>query len=176
VPVPADKITQSDPVRTSRCGVVEAKGGPIAVLADIAQRSVGRGAPKVTSLSDDDGPDAGEPRVAGSGEESSGEEGSGEEESGETERGPGPSELPGTGRLRRIAGSNSGGGGAYQGAMEAVMVVPVSIGIGYWLESRFGFEPWGVIGGAAIGFVAFVLRLVLMAPGAEAQDDSDDDG
>jgi len=49
---------------------------------------------------------------------------------------------------------------AYQGAFEAVMAIPITIGIGYWLDGRFDTTPILLILGAAIGFGAFVLRLV----------------
>jgi F0F1-type ATP synthase assembly protein I len=49
---------------------------------------------------------------------------------------------------------------AYQGAFEAVMAIPLAIGAGYWLDGRFDTSPILLILGAAIGFAAFVLRLV----------------
>jgi F0F1-type ATP synthase assembly protein I len=49
---------------------------------------------------------------------------------------------------------------AYQGAFEAVMAIPIAIGGGYWLDRRFDTPPIFLILGAAIGFGAFVLRLV----------------
>ena len=49
---------------------------------------------------------------------------------------------------------------AYQGAFEAVMAIPIAIGIGYWLDGRFETSPIVLLLGAVIGFAAFVLRLV----------------
>jgi F0F1-type ATP synthase assembly protein I len=49
---------------------------------------------------------------------------------------------------------------AYQGALEAVLAVPIMIGIGYWLDGRFDTSPILLLLGAAVGFGAFVLRLV----------------
>jgi F0F1-type ATP synthase assembly protein I len=49
---------------------------------------------------------------------------------------------------------------AYQGAFEAVMAIPIAIGGGYWLDGRFDTSPILLLAGAAIGFAAFVLRLV----------------
>lgn len=70
-----------------------------------------------------------------------------------------PPEYPGRRRLKRAAAS-AGGGGAYEGAFEAVGAILVATGIGYWVDHRYGTTPYGVVGGAAIGFAAFVLRLV----------------
>jgi F0F1-type ATP synthase assembly protein I len=49
---------------------------------------------------------------------------------------------------------------AYQGAFEAVMAIPIAIGIGYWLDGRFDTPPIFLLLGAVIGFAAFVLRLL----------------
>jgi F0F1-type ATP synthase assembly protein I len=49
---------------------------------------------------------------------------------------------------------------AYQGAFEAVMAIPISIGAGYWLDGHFDTSPTLLLLGAAIGFAAFVLRLL----------------
>ena len=48
---------------------------------------------------------------------------------------------------------------AYQGAFEAVLAIPITIGIGYWVDDRFDSSPLFLILGAAIGFTAFVVRL-----------------
>ena len=75
-------------------------------------------------------------------------------------------------------------GKVYEGAFEAVTSVIISIGIGYGIDSYFGTTPYGVIGGAVVGFGAFVLRLVRLgrqihpdgageasAPGPEIDDE-----
>jgi len=49
---------------------------------------------------------------------------------------------------------------AYQGAFEAVLAIPIAIGAGYWLDGRFDTSPVLLLVGAALGFAAFVLRLV----------------
>ena len=66
-----------------------------------------------------------------------------------------PSEDPGS---RQIEARRRGL--AYQGAMEAVLAVPIAIGIGYWLDGRFDTTPILLLLGAVIGFGALVLRLV----------------
>jgi F0F1-type ATP synthase assembly protein I len=98
-----------------------------------------------------------------------------------------PPEYPGRRRLKRAAAS-AGGGGAYEGAFEAVGAILVATGIGYWVDHRYGTTPYGVVGGAAIGFTAFVLRLVRLGrqlhpdaiaseqDGGTATDGADDAG
>jgi len=48
---------------------------------------------------------------------------------------------------------------AYQGAIEAVFAVVITTGIGYWLDGRFGTAPGFLLGGMAVGFAAFFVRL-----------------
>ncbi len=48
---------------------------------------------------------------------------------------------------------------AYQGAMEAILAIPIAIGIGYMADRVLETEPVGLIIGAVVGFAAFVLRL-----------------
>ncbi len=69
-----------------------------------------------------------------------------------------PPEYPGSRRLKRAAAR--AGGGAYEGAFEAVGAIVIAIGIGYWVDTRYETTPTGVLSGAVIGFAAFVLRLV----------------
>jgi hypothetical protein len=52
------------------------------------------------------------------------------------------------------------GGGAYEGAFEAVGALLISMLAGYWIDQRYESEPIGLLVGAAFGFAAFVLRLV----------------
>ena len=59
---------------------------------------------------------------------------------------------------------------AYQGAFEAVMAIPISIGIGYWLDRRFGTSPSFLLLGAVLGFASFVLRLVRLGRQLQAPD------
>lgn len=51
-------------------------------------------------------------------------------------------------------------GTAYQGAFESVFAILIGVGLGYWADASFGTSPWGVLAGLAVGFGAFVLRLV----------------
>lgn len=59
---------------------------------------------------------------------------------------------------RRLRGKRQGL--AYQGALEAVVAIPIATGIGYWADTRFDTSPWLLLAGTAIGFTSFVLRLV----------------
>jgi F0F1-type ATP synthase assembly protein I len=72
---------------------------------------------------------------------------------------------------------------AYQGAVEAVLAVPISVGLGYWADRTFESAPVGLLVGAVLGFGALVLRLTRMRPdsdeaeeGAEAADRDDETG
>jgi F0F1-type ATP synthase assembly protein I len=56
-------------------------------------------------------------------------------------------------------------GAAYQGAFEAVLAILISAGIGYWADAKFGTSPVGLLVGVAVGFAAFVLRLVRLGRG-----------
>jgi len=53
-------------------------------------------------------------------------------------------------------------GAAYQGALEAVFALLIGAGIGYWADTRFGSSPWLLLLGTALGFTAFVVRLLRM--------------
>ncbi|MBM4384791.1 MAG: AtpZ/AtpI family protein [Deltaproteobacteria bacterium] len=53
-------------------------------------------------------------------------------------------------------------GKAYQRAVEAVLAIPIGIGIGYFVDGRLDSSPVGMVVGAAFGFAAFVRRLVSM--------------
>lgn len=67
--------------------------------------------------------------------------------------GPGgrPARMPF--RLSRRAGR------AYQGVLEAVLAIPVGMGLGYGADYLLGIQPVGILGGLAVGFAAFALRL-----------------
>ncbi len=69
-----------------------------------------------------------------------------------------PPEYPGSRRFKRAA-TRSSGGGAYEGAFEAVGSILVATALGYWFDQHYETTPIGVLVGAAIGFAAFVLRL-----------------
>jgi F0F1-type ATP synthase assembly protein I len=59
---------------------------------------------------------------------------------------------------------------AYQGAAEAVAAIFITSGAGYWLDSRFDKSPLFLFLGTAIGFAAFVLRLVRLGRQLQALD------
>ena len=69
-----------------------------------------------------------------------------------------PPEYPGRQRLERMA--TRGGGGAYEGAFEAVGAILIATLLGYWFDQHYETEPAGLLVGAVVGFAAFVLRLV----------------
>ena len=48
----------------------------------------------------------------------------------------------------------------YQGAFEAVFAILIAAGIGHWADRHFGTSPRYVLVGFALGFGAFVLRLL----------------
>ncbi len=60
---------------------------------------------------------------------------------------------------------------AYQGAIEAVLAIPIATGGGYWLDSRFDTSPILLILGAAAGFAAFVVRLLRLGRQLQIPDD-----
>ncbi|MBN1670572.1 MAG: AtpZ/AtpI family protein [Kiritimatiellae bacterium] len=53
---------------------------------------------------------------------------------------------------------------AYSGPVYAgthfVVCVLIPIGIGLYLDKRFGWAPWGLVGGAALGFVTGVYAVI----------------
>jgi len=51
---------------------------------------------------------------------------------------------------------------AYQGALEAVLAIVITAGVGYGADQRFGTAPRWLILGTCLGFAAFVLRLFRM--------------
>lgn len=57
---------------------------------------------------------------------------------------------------------------AYQGAMEAVFSIVICVGFGYWADSHFETTPRYLLIGAAVGFGAFVLRIMRMRPTGDA--------
>ena len=59
----------------------------------------------------------------------------------------------------------------YQGALEAVLAVPIAAGFGYGFDYQFDTGPVGPLAGVGIGFGAMLLRIVRMRP-AEAPPES----
>jgi F0F1-type ATP synthase assembly protein I len=55
-----------------------------------------------------------------------------------------------------------------------VFAIPVATGLGYWLDGRFDTSPYLLILGAALGFAAFVTRLLRLGKQLQAIGDGDD--
>jgi F0F1-type ATP synthase assembly protein I len=72
------------------------------------------------------------------------------------------------------SGLDGRAGKAYQGALEAVLAIPIGIGIGYYVDGRLDSSPFGLVIGAALGFAAFVRRLVSMRSLAESAPEEGD--
>ena len=71
---------------------------------------------------------------------------------------PSSSQPEGDPTARRLQARRQGL--AWQGAAEAVFAIPIAAVAGYWLDGRFDKSPIFLFLGTAIGFAAFVLRLV----------------
>jgi F0F1-type ATP synthase assembly protein I len=74
------------------------------------------------------------------------------------------------------SGLDGRAGKAYQRALEAVLAIPIGIGIGYFVDGRLDSSPIGLVIGAAFGFAAFVRRLVSMRSLVEDASGDDDPG
>jgi F0F1-type ATP synthase assembly protein I len=48
---------------------------------------------------------------------------------------------------------------AYQGALEAVLSIPIGMGLGYLADRQFGTSPIFLLVGLGLGFAAFVIRV-----------------
>ena len=48
---------------------------------------------------------------------------------------------------------------AYQGALEAVLSIPIGMGLGYLADRQFGTGPVILLVGLAAGFASFVIRV-----------------
>lgn len=78
-------------------------------------------------------------------------------------------------------GTSGRAGKAYQRAVEAVLAIPIAIGIGYFVDGQLGSSPYGLLIGAVLGFAAFIRRLVSMRslvetppPGGDAPNEPPD--
>jgi F0F1-type ATP synthase assembly protein I len=82
-----------------------------------------------------------------------------------------------TGKVRNpLSGRYKAGMGAkYQGAMEAVLAIPIGAGLGYLADRQWESEPFGLFIGLGVGFAAFILRLVRMRPPMEGPETSPDE-
>lgn len=47
--------------------------------------------------------------------------------------------------------------------------------VGYWIDSKFGTSPWGILGGVVIGIVGGLYNLVRESLAAIREAKSDDD-
>lgn len=81
---------------------------------------------------------------------------------------PGKVRNPLSGRYK------AGMGAKYQGAMEAVLAIPIGAGFGHLADRQWDSEPVGLLIGLGIGFAAFILRLVRMRPPVEGAENSPD--
>lgn len=52
------------------------------------------------------------------------------------------------------------GAKAYQGVLEAVLCMPAGVVVGIVADRMLGTHPWLVLGGLALGFAGFVIRVV----------------
>jgi len=73
------------------------------------------------------------------------------------------------------SGTSGRAGKAYQRAVEAVLAIPIAIGIGYFVDGQLDSSPYGLLIGAALGFAAFIRRLVSMRSLVEGAPTSDGD-
>ena len=48
---------------------------------------------------------------------------------------------------------------AYQGALEAVLSIPIGMGLGYLVDHQFGTGPVFLLLGLVAGFASFVIRI-----------------
>ena len=46
--------------------------------------------------------------------------------------------------------------------MEAALSIPIAVGLGYWLDTRFGTSPWLLFFGVAVGLGACIRGLMRM--------------
>jgi F0F1-type ATP synthase assembly protein I len=51
------------------------------------------------------------------------------------------------------------GARAYQGALEAVLAIPIGMGLGYLADRYFGTGPAFLLLGLVLGFASFVMRI-----------------
>jgi F0F1-type ATP synthase assembly protein I len=59
--------------------------------------------------------------------------------------------------------------------LELAGVVAVFTFIGYWIDGRYGSQPWGMIGGLILGFTGGLYNLVKAALRAEREAKIADD-
>lgn len=66
------------------------------------------------------------------------------------------SEPPRTGQR----GISREGAKAYQAVLEAVLCIPAGVLLGWLVDGYFESRPWGIAGGVAFGFVAFIVNVI----------------
>jgi F0F1-type ATP synthase assembly protein I len=90
--------------------------------------------------------------------------------------GPPPFRPGGRNDRRSIRLISRKGAIAYQGAFEAVISILVGAGLGAWADHGFGTSPILLLVGLAVGFGAFVLRLVRLGHklNAATEDDAEE--
>lgn len=64
-------------------------------------------------------------------------------------------------------------GAAYEGAIEAVVAFLIGAGFGYWVDQKLGSFPLWFLVGLALGFGAFVVRLLRLRSLLEAPPDDE---
>jgi len=82
---------------------------------------------------------------------------------------PGKVRNPLSGRYK------AGMGAKYQGAMEAVLAIPIGAGFGYLADRQWESAPVGLLIGLGVGFAAFILRLVRMRPPVDGSETPPDE-
>ena len=68
--------------------------------------------------------------------------------------------------LNRI-GDRAEMGAKYQASLEAVLAIPIGVGLGYLADKQFDSGPVGLFIGLGVGFGAFILRVIRMRPEAD---------
>lgn len=63
-------------------------------------------------------------------------------------------------RERRLAGMNPEWLKQYAAVLEFLGMLAVAGYAGWWLEERYGWQPWGLLGGLLVGMSAGLYRLV----------------
>lgn len=61
----------------------------------------------------------------------------------------------------RVSAAQNSGEAISVGLSFAIALV-IGVGIGWWLDQRFGWKPWGTLGGFALGMAAGVRNIYLV--------------
>jgi F0F1-type ATP synthase assembly protein I len=57
--------------------------------------------------------------------------------------------------------------GTYMALAQVGIEMVLPLGIGVWLDLRFGWTPWALIAGTILGFVGGLVHLVVLAQRSE---------